>query len=95
MRLDLHLLVEQVSDEATFIEFVRCLGRDFAQEARLEQTHPSSPHGQGALGWENRTIDSMLEAATAWAEDSRGNYDQAANPWLRCARILFAGKFYE
>ncbi|WP_422775927.1 DUF7660 family protein [Pseudomonas mediterranea] len=53
---------------------------------------------RGALGWENGSIDTFLDAAAAWATaSSRSSPGSASgsNAWQRCAAILLAGKFYE
>ena len=97
MPIDLDELLERVTDEQSFIRFIEALGADFASERLLEATSPSSPYGPGALGWENGSVDSFLEAAAAWADASRRACMDAAvsNVWQRCAVILLAGKFYE
>ena len=71
---------------------------DFAEERLLEEASPSSPYGPGALGWENGSIDTFLDAAAAWATASSRSSPVSAsrsNVWQRCAAILLAGKFYE
>lgn len=70
---------------------------DFAEERLLEETSPSSPYGPGALGWENGSIDTFLDAAAAWATARLRSSPVNAcrsNVWQRCAAILLAGKFY-
>ena len=96
--VDLHSLVEEVHDEATFIEFLKALMRDRIDEVRKEAISPSDPYGPGANGWENGSIEQFLDAAAAWGEASKDGliyYTKPENPWRRCAHILFAGKFYE
>ncbi|WP_218643228.1 DUF7660 family protein [Pseudomonas gingeri] len=99
MSVDLYLLLKSVHDEQSFIEFIDALGTDFAHERLLERTAPSSPYSQGALGWENGSVDSFLGAAASWATASAQSFNAEAsefdNIWLRCASILLAGKFYE
>jgi hypothetical protein len=49
-------------------------------------------------GWENASVESYLEAASAWAKDSHEggqSYEKPGNPWKRCADILFMGRIYE
>ncbi|WP_444884635.1 DUF7660 family protein [Microbulbifer sp. PSTR4-B] len=94
METDLFDLSEKVYDEATFLLFLKALMKDREREVELEKENPSSPYGAGALGWENNTIEGFLESAIAWAEDSDQTTEQA-NPWLRAAKILHAGKTYE
>ncbi|KPN92979.1 DUF7660 family protein [Pseudomonas nunensis] len=98
MSIDFDELLGRVKDEQSFIEFIGALGSDFASERVLEETTPSSPYGPGALGWENGSIDTFLDAAAAWATDSTRSSPPSApvsNVWQRCASILLAGKFYE
>ena len=94
METDFLGLREKVHDEATFLLFLTALMKDREREVELEKENPSSPYGAGALGWENTTIEGFLESAIAWAEDSSQTTEQA-NPWLRAAQILHAGKIYE
>ena len=94
----LQAVLEAVHDETSFLNFVAALADDFEREAALEAVAPSSPYGPGALGWENRTVDAVLEAAEAWGRDSHGLphlHPPGQNPWRRCAEILYAGKYYE
>ncbi|MFJ4246657.1 hypothetical protein [Pseudomonas sp. NPDC089741] len=98
MSVDLDELLERVTDEQSFIEFVAALGADFSRERAMEKATPSSPYGAGALGWENGSVDMFLDAAAAWAvATSRNTQTDVAvsNVWQRCAAILLAGKFYE
>jgi hypothetical protein len=95
---DLHSFAQTVTDEAGFIRFLAALAADRADECTKEAANPSSPYGPGANGWENGTIDSFLEAASAWAEasiDGLPHYEKPINPWTRCAAILLMGKHYE
>ncbi|MDF3199158.1 hypothetical protein P3C29_10715 [Pseudomonas sp. 1912-s] len=98
MSINLDELLKTVDDEQSFIGFVKALGMDFAEERLLEETSPSSPYGPGALGRENGSIDTFLDAAAAWATASSRSSPVSAsrsNVWQRCAAILLAGKFYE
>lgn len=48
--------------------------------------------------WENQTIEDFLEAAIAWAEDSKFGAKQGldgATPWRKVIAFLEAGKIYE
>ncbi|CAB3747661.1 hypothetical protein B7G54_02235 [Burkholderia puraquae] len=90
--------LEQVSDERSFVEFLAHLATDWFTEAEIEATTPSSPYSRGALGWENGSIGSFLEASCAWANASTKGlkyYTPSENPWRRAADILMAGKIYE
>lgn len=97
MQTDLMELVEQVDDAASFVEFVLALAMDKHAEDLIEEQKPSSPFGPGALGWENGSIVTFLECASAWgqAQLEQGTFPSEANPWRVCAKILFAGKYYE
>ncbi|MBC3384283.1 hypothetical protein HU715_012105 [Pseudomonas sp. SWRI12] len=98
MSISLDELLKTVDDEQSFIGFIEALGMDFADERLLEESSPSSPYGPGALGWENGSIDTFLDAAAAWATASSRSSPLSAsrsNVWQRCAAILLAGKFYE
>ena len=89
--------LDAVCDEVSFVTFVSALASDRADEVRKEEQSPSSPFGAGANGWENTTVEAFLESAAAWAQDWKRSpqYTPAANPWKRCAEILYAGKHYE
>lgn len=93
MSVDLDELLERVSDEQSFIEFVAALGADFSRERALESSSEA-----GASDWENGSVDTFLDAAAAWAVATSRNAQAgaaASNVWQRCAAILLAGKFYE
>ena len=88
---------ETVTDEASFLAFVRALEADRRLAAQDEE---AEPHGRGAArGWQNSTIEGFLESAVAWVEDSRFGRSQGladdASPWRRLAGFLYAGKIYE
>jgi hypothetical protein len=92
MTTDLKPVLERVVDEESFLAFVGALEADWHRD---EQT--SKPYGGGG-GWENGTIGAFLEAAIAWAEDTKKApqaVPTSSNPWRRCADILWAGAFYE
>lgn len=95
---NLQKLLDKVTDEETFINFIASLAANYADEVEKERSNSSSPYGPGANGWENGTINGFLEAAVAWGKASLNGlefYEKPNNPWKRCAQILFAGKFYE
>lgn len=97
MQTDLEEDVEKVDDAASFVEFVLVLAMDKHAEDLIEKENPSSPYGPGALGWENDTIVTFLECASAWGQTQleRGSFPSDENPWRVCAKIHFAGKYYE
>ena len=98
MGTDLHALADQVTDEVSFLHFMFALAADWQAERDIEAAQGAKPFSAGALGWENGTIGSFLEAAASWGEVSFEGmplYKRPANPWCRAAHVLFAGKFYE
>ena len=95
---DLIEKVEAVSDEDSFVSFLIALAEDRAEETKKEKDNPSSPYGPGANGWENDCIETFLESAAAFSIDWKKNPEglpKSDNPWKRCARIIYAGKYYE
>ena len=93
--MELGELIEKVNSKETFLEFVRALASDWAEEQRLEKVSPSAPYGPGAKGWENGSIHDFLDAMQAWASSSNGELVPSQADWKTFARILYAGKFYE
>ncbi|AOK26917.1 hypothetical protein WL40_15300 [Burkholderia ubonensis] len=94
----LQAALERVVDERSFVDFLGVLGRDWKAEREIAARTTSFPHDGGALGWENDSIGTFLEAAVDWADASTDGlrfYQVPDNPWRRAADILFAGKFYE
>ena len=61
-------LVDQVDSEESFLTFIAALVVDRVRAVQAEKEHPSSPYGPDAGGWENTSIESFLESASAWAE---------------------------
>ena len=81
-------LIEQlahVSDQPSFIAFVRALQADRADlNTRSE--------------WQQDTIEDYLEAAAAWAEDAPMQLPPSldiAAIWRTFAQFLYCGKIYE
>ena len=96
--MELHQLAESVSDEKSFLAFVAALQRDRELAVAAERASPAAEFGPDRGGWENVTIESFLEAARAWAEDSEFGARQGlkdASPWKRFAVFLYCGKIYE
>jgi hypothetical protein len=89
---NLDVLLSKVVDEDTFLDFLEGLRDNKREEEEIERVHPSSPQCSGALGWENGSIYTFLDAAVAWG---RGGNPDDTNPWHRAAYIIYAGKFYE
>ena len=94
MKAALTEYLDAVTDEQTFLAFVRALTEDrIAAAGRSDADDMSSTDG-----WQNDTIESFLEAAQAWAEDSAFGADQGldpASPWKKFATFLYCGRIYE
>jgi len=96
--MELHQLAELVSDEKSFLAFVAALQRDRELAVAAERISPAAQCGPDRGGWENVTIESFLEAAHAWAQDSEFGVRQGlkdASPWRKFAAFLYCGKIYE
>lgn len=80
--MDLHEQLVEVMDATTFVAFVHALAAD----KRADNN------------WENTSVETFLEAAIAWAEDSEFGIRQGlspSNPWAQFATFLYCGKIYE
>jgi hypothetical protein len=87
-----------VHDRKSFFAFVRALAADRRAAVIAEQVSPSSPFGPDVGGWENVSIESFLEAAVSWAEDTDMGVDQGLPPepsWRAFAVFLYCGKIHE
>jgi hypothetical protein len=96
--MELHQLLESVVDERSFLAFVEALRNDRELDVAAEKNNPSSPYGPTTRGWENTTIESFLESAQAWAENSNFGARQnlsSTSPWRKFAEFLYCGKIYE
>ena len=65
---DLHDKLDKVRDRESFFDFVQALIEDRIDKAKDENRYP---YGGQPGGWESSTIESYLEAALRWAQDSR------------------------
>ena len=89
---------DKVHDRESFFAFVRQLATDRKLAIEREAKTPSSPYGPDAGGWENVTIESYLDAALSWAEDTEMGTTQGLSPdpsWKEFATFLCVGKIYE
>jgi hypothetical protein len=95
---DLISAAEVVADEGAFIRLLQMMAVDRHNEEQKELARPSSPFSAGANGWENCSIETFLEAAAAWGEDTSRTAKpgaEASDVWRRAAMIVVAGAFYE
>jgi hypothetical protein len=78
--------IDSINTKSDFVNFIELLLQDFR----------NNPHE-----WENKTIDSFLEAASSWTEDMEWYYHNNKLPlpqnvdWQVFANILMAAKMYE
>ncbi|WP_147361083.1 hypothetical protein [Colwellia sp. RSH04] len=90
-------LIEYVVDKQSFLIFAEALRQDREESDAIESKNPSSPFNSAALGWNNGSIESFLEAAIAWADDT--NFGElrlkGVSQWRLFAEFLLAGKQYE
>jgi len=95
--MELHELIEHVSDEDSFLKFAEALRLDRANAETIEKQKPNNPSGPDSGGWENTSIESFLESAIAWASDTKFGIRQgdSRNSWKLFAYFLYAGKHYE
>jgi hypothetical protein len=96
--MDINALLNNVSDQATFLVFAKQLRADRVRAVALEKSRPAPAYGPDAGGWENIEIETFLGAAIAWAEDSEFGVSQGlsvSNPWKQFAVFLYCGKIYE
>jgi hypothetical protein len=94
MKNPLELRPDQVSDAASFLEFVRSLVNERRQIARNAIGTESL---SATKEWRSSTIEDFLDAAIRWAEDSQFGQRQGlgTNPWKQFAVFLYCGKIYE
>ena len=92
--MSLNEKLDAVVDSETFLEFVQALIVD--REAYKDTAIDACGRNEG--GWENHSIESFLEAATAWAEATNVGASQGLGndaTWKRFAVFLYCGKIYE
>jgi hypothetical protein len=94
----LHDLLNDVTDQISFMVFVRALIADRRDAIAREHAQPAPPYGPDAGGWENDSINAFLEAAVAWATDRNMGQSEGLPPgpsWRTFAAFLYCGKGYE
>ena len=85
-------LLGQVKDRESFLAFAKALMEERELADKMEGEEPEKYRFCGALGWENDSISSFLDAALASVED--GSYFEEAS-WRSFAEFLYCGKIYE
>jgi hypothetical protein len=80
-----NLEIPSVRTQAEFSSFVQHLRSDLLQNADA---------------WQNGTLDSFLEALSAWVDDMDGYYRNRGEPvpepdWTTFAHMLMAARVYE
>lgn len=90
-------ILHDVTDEDTFLMFLKALANDKFAEDEMEKINPSPSYSSGAKGWENNSISDFLDAAVACATDGADSTNRLGqnNPWKRAAAIIYGGKIYE
>lgn len=84
--LDLHQTAKNVADRESFVRFVELMAADLKK-------NPNE--------WENRDLESFLQAMASWIEDMDGYYQnqQIEMPkninWHFMSSVLMAAKIYE
>lgn len=87
-------LLETVSDQGTFVNFLHALREDYERTERECQPYPK--HYCAEEGhWESRSILDFLKSAENWAVDSGfGAGEDRGEPVIRTiARILYVGRW--
>lgn len=89
--------MDTVCDRESFLRFADALTADRKRAGELEREKPSSGYGRDAGGWENRSIEAFLDAATAWATATKQlpTDPSPADLWRFFATFLYSGKIYE
>ena len=94
--MKLHELLENVDDRASFVVFVKALIQDKRVSDELEKQNPEKYKLVGALGWENGSIETYLDACLACFEDGKWHQEKPKDiTWKRFAEFLYGGKIYE
>ncbi|MDB5306494.1 MAG: putative integron cassette protein [Gemmataceae bacterium] len=84
-------LLDGVHDRASFVAFVDALAAEREKAEELERAEPVRYQLGGALGWQNGTISTFLQAALACFERNPGETPS----WRFFAEFLYFGKIYE
>lgn len=91
-----------VHNRESFLAFVRALVADREAAVEAEKRKPTDPRVLGLVpdggGYYNFTIETYLDAALRWAEDSDMGESQglpSGPSWRVFAAFLLSGKVYE
>lgn len=92
---DPYSLLEQVTDQESFVRFVKSLAdeRDRAQE--IEEAAPNAYIVDGALNWKNASIQDFLYAALEYFVPGQFHVPDQEPTWRMFAECLYFGKIYE
>ncbi len=92
---DPNYLLEQVTDQDSFVRFIKSLadGRERAQE--IENANPNTYLVDGALNWENASIQDFLYAALEYFIPGQFHIPDSEPNWRMFAEFLYFGKIYE
>jgi hypothetical protein len=96
--MDTSALLAAVVDQSSFLAFARALKADRERAAKIESESSGGSGEHEVEAWQNVTIESLLGASIAWAEDSRFGASQGLkhdNPWKKFAVFLQCGNMYE
>ena len=93
-QLELHNLLENVKDEATFLVFAKALYEDKEDETIKNRVNALPQLFEGSNSWQNTSIEGFLESAIAFTEDSP-QWQGEKNLWRKFALFLYGGKIYE
>lgn len=83
--------LDNVNNRGSFIVFVKELTKERSKAQKLEFENPVKYKYNGALEWQNTSIEQYLECAVSWLEDS----NRKDISWKLMAEFLYCGKIYE
>ena len=92
---DLHYLLEQVTDQESFVRFVKFLADEREQAQEIEEADSKAYIVDGALNWKNASIQDFLYAALEYFVPSQFHTPDQEPNWRMFAEFLYFGKIYE
>ncbi len=94
--MDVFDYLENVTDKASFITFVKALAEERRQAEKMERENPVYYQLGGALDWQNGDISAFLWAGLECFEDRPSKEVVPEEPsWRGFAEFLYFGKIYE